>query len=184
MNEQEIIQCLKDNKKNGIAFDFLPEDVRNWITDKVSNGEAGGFLRYNPGGSWSEIKGWQIPIDTVDIICLPDSYGVVEDQKPGWVEFDIDKDGYFKYEESKKNIVIGVFKWYNWQKFLDYAGNLGIPFTGFGGWMYENDGEWITTPMFQTRDDCGIPHYVSRFYTDAAGPAGPVKIRFWRENEK
>lgn len=95
-----------------------------------------------------------------------------EEKESGWVEFDINEKGMFSISLEHRN-----FKWYCWQAVLTVCKDL----TAFGGWMYKDNGAWITTPMFQTRDDCDVPHYVNRFYTDAAGPAIPVKIRFWRE---
>lgn len=95
-----------------------------------------------------------------------------EAKESGWVEFDINENGTFSISPEHHN-----FKWYCWQAVLTVCKDL----TAFGGWMYKDNGAWITTPMFQTRDDCDVPHYVNSFYTDAAGPAIPVKIRFWRE---
>lgn len=30
MTEIEIINYLKENRKNGVAFDFMPKDVQRW----------------------------------------------------------------------------------------------------------------------------------------------------------
>ena len=35
MTEQEIIECLKGNKTKGVAYLFLPEEVRDWVHDKL-----------------------------------------------------------------------------------------------------------------------------------------------------
>jgi hypothetical protein len=37
MTENEIIQYLKDNKKNGVAYHFMPEEVKTWCDSHIKD---------------------------------------------------------------------------------------------------------------------------------------------------
>ena len=141
-------------------------------------------MKLNKFGDFETGKTSDYVLNMTDVFALPDDYEPKKETKCEWEEFDIDKQGSFWWNGW-------AFKWYDWVGFLKFSyerayafADTDTVFTAPGGWQYEEDGAWITTPMLQTRDDCGIPHYVNRLSTNDVGPAIPIKIRFWRENKR
>lgn len=169
MTEQEIIECLKNNHKNGIALGFLPDEVRQWVyINPIS------IFRFFDGKEW--IKSKNIVIRDNDIICLLDNYELKNLEKTGeWVEIEL-KDG--KFYDIQQGL---FYSWYEWLKIM----SVHPSFTHFGGYYYgiEPIPRWYMTECVAPTD-CNGSIYTS--YTDGdknIKPLTPKKIRFWRENK-
>lgn len=173
MTENEIIQILKDNKRNGIAFGFLPDEVIQFASKHKEN------LKFHDiDGFWIETKyqheeGYDISIHA--IVCLPEDFELKKEAEGEWAEFEIREDGYF-------NSDIGLHLWFEWQRFLKFSYNHDIGFTAFGGWRYKNDDVWYMSPLIDSYNhNC---HCYCNMYKDNEKniiPSIPVKIRFWKK---
>ena len=178
MTEQEIIDFLKDNKKLGICFLYMPEEVRNWCENHMkdvvkldSNFPAKNTSPFKH--KWQYLASYE-EFKCNDIIALEDQYEFKsENEKGEWIEFEL-KDGMF-YEVQR-----GVFySWYEWAKFMSDNPS----FTHFGGYYYgiEPIPRWYMCECVAPTD-CNGSIYTS--YTDGdknIKPLTPKKIRFWRK---
>lgn len=178
MTEQEIVDFLKNNREKGIPYDFCPDEVQSWID---IHWEV--LLEYS-----SRYKCWNSHIDndaTVSsngIYCLPDDYNLVAEIKDGWVEIAIDNSGMIDYREGTRRL---RFYYLNYIDIIQ-LGRCG--FIHFGGFQYEEDGIWY---MNQQLFIDGIMKKTEK-YCDSCGsrpilpikPLFPIKIRFWREDNK
>lgn len=178
MTEQEIVNVLKENKEKGVAYLFLPEEVKDWVSEHFAEPK---LLYLNPLGNWEKFD--VCSFDDYDniVFALPADYQVKQESKGGWVEFVIDN-GLFYYKTLDKNVmeVCGrKYFWFQWQEFLYYGKDEG--FTTFGGWQYKssNNDFWFTQPMTIRSDDGDL---ISG-YKDDDKPAIPSKIRFWKVNK-
>ncbi len=165
MEEKEVIQYLKDNMKKGISFHFTPKEVQDWI---IKNYRDCAYL--NDDGIWDRATSHVSDINDIwasDVYALIEGYEPKEHEK-GWVELEIDRDGYFQRPGSS-----AAYKWPAWCDFL----RLYSEFTAFGGWQYEDDGTWFTTPQLFAQE-C-FTTLVD--YDEICKPAIPKRIRFWRE---
>ena len=173
MTEQEIVQYLKDNMEKGIAFHFMPEDVRIWCLSSINYQK---LLQFN-GDSWDStddvFAGHKV--DTTKVFSLPEVFKLEEKSKGKWVEFEIDQKGNF---HRLMNGDMHYFFWANWNTFLAEAYSFG--YTAFGGWQYENDERWYLAPAIQLKDGTVWNSYVIEECGEVK-PVIPVKIRFWRE---
>ena len=170
MTEQEIINTLKENKTKGIAYLFLPEDVWEWIGTNFNDPR---LIYLAPTGRWEKFS--KTDFDDYDniVFALPEYYKIKQESIGEWTEFEIDQKGNFHcFIDGDMH----YFFWANWNVFLTEADSSG--YTAFGGWQYEDDGTWFTTPQmfaqecFATLVDCD----------EICKPAIPIKIRFWRES--
>lgn len=182
MTEQEIVSVLKENKTKGVAYLFLPEQVRDWVQDKLFDkillvlDSVGNFIRFE------DVEEGLINTEDYDnvVFALPGDYEPKQESKGEWVEFEIDSDGFFAFRFSDNNVP-KFFFWWNWQKFLESSHQSNWGFTAFGGWLYENDNRWYMAPAIKLKTD----NYYWNSYTaekEEVKPAIPVKIRFWRES--
>lgn len=164
MTEQEIVDYLKENKTKGVAFGFMPEEVKEWCSKNDSN-----LVYYTVNGTWLSGDNRSI-FDMNEIVALPDTYELpIAKNKSGWVEFEI-KSGVFDYDDR-------VFDWWDYGCFLNYCKGCNTDyFTVFGGWQYKGNEGWFTTPQVEIDDGC-----LSNNYCLEAKGVIPVKIRFWRE---
>ena len=93
MTEQEIIECLKGNKTKGVAYLFLPEEVRDWVHDKLFDkillvlDSMGNFILFE------DVEEGLINTDDYDniVFALPDYYEVKQEPSGEWVECEINK---------------------------------------------------------------------------------------------
>lgn len=76
MNEQEIIDLLKDNQTKGIALGFMPEEVKAWCN---LNSHRTELLVYKFEG-WLKIYAQADPFCNEDILALPYDYGKRENK--------------------------------------------------------------------------------------------------------
>ena len=159
MKEQEIVEYLKGNRTKGVAFGFMPNEVKEWVeTSSIYTP----YLIFN--GEWKDLTANET-VNDKDIIALPGCYFA---KQGGWEEYEI-KDGRF-YEEQR-----GIFyAWHEWSKCMSDNPR----FTAFGGWQYKNYNNWFTAPQLQSSD--GI---LCDGYDDNDKPLIPVKIRFWRKKQ-
>lgn len=167
MTEQEIVEYLKNNRTKGVAFGFMPEEVKEWCSKNDSN-----LVYYSVNGTWFSGDNRSI-FDMNEIVALPDSFQIKQEPQSGWVEFEI-KSGVFDYDDR-------CFDWWDWGCFLNYCKGCNTDnFTDFGGWQYEGFLSWYMQPML-----CGKGNKKElRNYEDnheESTPAIPVKIRFWRK---
>lgn len=176
MTEQEIINVLKENKNKGVANLFLPEEIRDWVSDHFSEPQ---LLYLDPLGKWEKFD--ICSVDDCDniVFALPDDYELPHKPSGEWVEFKINKNGYFTaYDVDDNDHQISLsFGWHQWSEFLDCSYKLGLDFTTFGGWKYENCDTWFMCPMMREK---GVSYHNTDRKKDYVG-AVPVKIRFWRE---
>lgn len=168
MTEQEIVNCLKENKSKGVAFCFMLDDVWDWVRDHLGEPK---LLYLNPRGEWDSLE--DIDFDDFDnvVFTLDDDYELPQKPSGGeWVEFEIDQRGNF---HCFLNGDMHYFFWANWNAFLAEAHSFG--YTAFGGWRYADNEHWFTSPVTVTVDG---GYYAG--FNDYDKPAIPVKIRFWR----
>ena len=169
MTEQEIVEYLKGNKTKGVAFGFMPNEVKEWVeTSSIYTP----YLIFN--GEWKDLTANET-VNDKDIIALPGCYFA---KQGGWEEYEI-KDGRF-YEEQR-----GIFyAWHEWSKCMSDNPR----FTAFGGWQYSDTyadkDVWYLYP--QIYKESIAQRYASYFGkdTDDVKPAIPVRIRFWKEQVK
>lgn len=177
MTEQEIINVLKENKTKGIAYLFLPEEVWKWIGENLNNPK---LLYLAPNGKWESFS--ETDFDDFDniVFALPDYYQVKKEPSGEWVEFKINKNGYFTaYDVDDNDHQISLsFGWHQWSEFLDCSCKHGLDFTTFGGWQYENCDTWFMCPMMSEK---GVSYHNTDRKKDYVG-AVPTKIRFWKES--
>lgn len=191
MTEQEIINILKENKEKGVAYLFLPEQVRDWVHDKLFDkillvlDSMGNFIRFE------DVEEGLINTEDYDnvVFALPGDYEPKQESKGEWVEFEIDSDGFFAFRFSDNNVP-KFFFWWNWQKFLESSHQSNWGFTAFGGWLYDKSGggDWVLSPQVGLIDDSGNAPFILNQYShtyekERITPAIPVKIRFWREKQ-
>lgn len=164
MTEQEIVDYLKENKRKGVAFAFMPEDVKEWC--KQHSNESIFIIYYKDD--------WEI--DSCircyynGIYALPDAYEIKPEFKAHYEEFDIDKDGFF-YVKKGSDLI--YYHWYNWPKFLDENFD---NYNNFGGWLY-NDKLWSTNVLMS---DINSDTSVYSGKDKTVVPVTPTKIKFWR----
>lgn len=170
MTEQEIIDYLKKNKSEGRIISFMPDEVKRWCEEHLKE------LLVWQSHRWHKFEAEDICTD--DAVTLPDDYKVKEGPKGRWVEFEIDDDGDFCYtvESERGECHKTFYPWYSWQKFLDESVEDGDTFTAFGGWQYNGDSGWFTTPCIKQCNKESIWNYIN----GEAKPVIPAKIRFWK----
>ena len=177
MKEQEIVDYLKENRTRGVAFGFMPNEVKEWVeTSSIYTP----YLIFN--GEWKDLAANET-VNDKDIIALPGCYFA---KQGGWVEFVINDKGKFSFIPPDVNGLDGVIEsWWNWQQFLTISSNFNLGFTAFGGWQYSDtyaDKDiWYLYP--QIYKESIAQRYASYFGkdTDDVKPAIPVRIRFWKE---
>ena len=166
MTEKEIVDCLKENYKQGRAFEFLPEEVKEWVSNASRN-----IIYLIFKGFWDKLPPEE-NINIEDVIALPKDFELEEKPKGGWDEYDI-KDGRF-YEETR-----GLFyAWHEWSKCMSDNPR----FTAFGGWQYPNCEAWYMNPKILLSDAIDT-HYADVLFQGESAecmPAIPCKIRFWK----
>lgn len=162
MTEQEIIEYLKENRLIGVAFKFIPSEVKEWVIENYKNLK---LLYLTAGGRW----GFSHQTDFSDyanlVFALNDDYELPKEPSGEWVVFEIDKDGEYHLCSDEH------YHWSEWNNTLreNYC-NSSFRLTAFGGWQYDDGGCWHTCPTFKHSDE-------------GDKPAIPIRIRFWRENK-
>lgn len=175
MEEKEVVQYLKDNKKKGISFKFMPKEVQDWIRKNYRD-----CLYLNDEGLWDK-SGDHITGDVWpnDVLALIDSYEPKhKEPEAGWVEFEIDEDGWYRIRDTDIR-----FHWSEWNKPLwvyEKDENISWYLTAFGGWQYKDCDTWWMSPKVIKDEEIYTEAY-SEEYGSKFEPAIPVKIRFWRE---
>lgn len=173
MREKEIVEYLKQNRDKGVAFGFMPKEVKNWA---CHNDSKVVFFKFNAWGNYPSKDDVFTPNE---IIALPQNFELEEKSECGWVEFEIDDNGDFSYlsECEKEEGWRTYHPWFAWQRFLEESRVEGRGFTAFGGWQYANASGWFTDPQIKNNG------YFSSTSAndDVVEPVIPVKIRFWRE---
>lgn len=180
MTENEIIESLKENKKKGIGYRFLPEEVQKWIYENFYKKI---LVYFDYQGEWVSIDETNL-INTSNyqnhIFSLSEDFELKEKPQGEWVEFKINKIGRFTdYNVDDDDHQISFsFGWHQWSEFLECSYEHCFGYTTFGGWQYKNCKAWFMQAMLYQED-----HYVtSEFEKEPfkTEPAIPIKIRFWR----
>ena len=178
MTENEIIECLKENKKKGIGYKFLPEEVQKWIYENF----------YKKILVYFDYQGEWVSIDDTDltkscnyqnhIFSLSDNYELKKIEKTGeWIDFEIDENGCYRILDTDMR-----FHWSEWNKPLwiyEKDENRSWYLTDFGGWKYENDDRWYMVPAIKNIND---NQYWNSYTNDKEfiKPCIPIKIRFFK----
>lgn len=183
MTEEEIVDVLKANLEEGVAFHFLADEIQDWVKKHIHkvvifNGTDG-----NKAEHWVNVINRIAPLTEHSVVALRDDYKL----KGGkWVDFDIDEEGFFKVSNRYNTSI--PFRWFEWREVLKKFPEL----TNFGGYMY-GKGTWSLYPrvlntapsvIFISSSD---NHITSSYYDENSKlmkPAIPKKIRFWMEGEK
>lgn len=178
MTEQEIIDFLKKNKEMGIAFVFMPEEVQAWA---ITNPQE--ILVYSrrigqEKGTWERRGGSDYPLHYDSIYALPDSFQLKQEQKSGWFEYEIDKNGNFYSADADDK----DGRYYHWSEWNTCLANNKDNLIAFGGWQYKDDKRWYLAPVVKLQDDELWDSYVIEENGEAI-PAIPIKIRFLRESQ-
>ena len=186
--EKNIVEYLKENKTKGIAFNFMPKEVRDWCCNRPNY--FNDFLQYK-NGAWRDEYCFVNPskdipemaLEEIIILALPENFELKQESKGRWVEFDIDKNGDFEIcgIANDKNITV-IYNWSHWDKPIrdNASKNFINGCCVFGGWQYKNNDRWYLAPAIKLHDDLLWNSYVIKDSGEAT-PAIPVKIRFWRE---
>ena len=156
----------------------MPRDVRIWIDEHYKE-----CAYLNKHGAWDKSSKYinhSSDITMTDIFCLLASY-IQPESSGSWEEFEIDQRGNF---HCFKDGDMHYFFWASWNVFLKVFSD---EFTTFGGWQYEEDGDWHTSPQLSLVDDTKREFHLGR-YTDGKAaervkPLIPLKIRFWRKKQ-
>ncbi len=166
MTEQEIVSYLKENRLKGVAFGFMPLQVQNWIRDNKKS-LKGILITYSDTFNWCEMN-TDTPVFSRDyILALPSGFTL-----PGWVEFDIDSDGWFSPFKEE------TYQWFNWIGFMSRH----PCFNAFGGWIYPfAQDRWYTTPQLEYKNGGSGDSVSIDNIEESVKPQFPEKIRFWRE---
>lgn len=161
MTEQEIIDYLKGNKQEGVAFAFMPGKVQEWCR---KHHHERIFSAYSD--KWGEKT--NIVCSNGCVYCLLKDYEPKPPFEPHWEEFNIEN-GVFRFNDDG-------YRYWEVEKFLsDYVGY----FNAFGGWLYSGGGFWSTNAMIHS--GCNLVDRVGDVRD--VTPAIPTKIRFWRKKE-
>lgn len=167
MTEKEIIEYLVNNRRLGVAFDFMPENVKKYCysIDKK-------LLRAYFNEHWAEIDD-NYDFRPCDVISMGKDYFFTKGE---WIECEIDNNGNFLIPDKGNSQKF--FHWSDWGKCLDL---MKETISGFGGWQYQKEGAWFVVPMMERMvvDDFVKTHSASN--AELALPLVPKKIRFWRK---
>lgn len=170
MNETEIVEYLKENRNKGIAFDFMPNEVRNWCSEHRDEEIFSIFHHSNWNGKCG------ICCRDNAIYCLVEDYEQKPQFKPYLQEFEIDEDGYFYFNDKR----------YYYREDARFETENRDKFRGFGGWLYERkDFElWTTTPhlLYGGHLYDSFIRSDQNAYDERTVPI-PIKICFWRYKE-
>lgn len=183
MTEEEITQYLKMNRKVGITLGFMPTEVQEWCHKNSL------YLQIviESKNVWDDYKNWIISkkLEFTTIVCLPEDYEIEKKEKSqsGWVEFEIKNDIFCYLYDVDNHAYSFCLNWWQWQDFLKESKENDWNFTAFGGWQYEDSKRWYLAPAIQLNDGKLWNSYVIEDYGEAK-PVIPVKIRFWKEDEK
>lgn len=170
MNNKEIVDYLIKNRDNGVAYRWMPEDVKVWLTvyrSKISNG----LLEYYDAdkSDWMPVFNSTKPFGADMILSLDKEYNVCVGE---WVEFDIDTEGCF-YPEGGEKV------YYYWLDYAEFIKDNMKEYKHFGGWYF--DGKWCMCPQVQSNErDLFSDFYVDSI-KDKVLPMMPTKIRFWKD---
>lgn len=169
MNENEIISYLKENRKNGVIYDFMPSDVRCWCSE---HRDESIFYFYSTGYGWH----YRCSIDCngTSVYTLPEDYEPEPQFKPHYEEFDVNENGFFHIMKGSDLI---YYHWFNWQKFIEENFD---KYNNFGGWLY-NDKLWSTKVLMTDIAERELYGSVAKDKTVV--PVTPTKIKFWRYRE-
>lgn len=177
MTEQEIISYLKENRKKGTAFAFMPEDVQKWCEEHCDE-----TIFHIFSDTWLTLKS-TIFCEPQGIYCLPTAYKPEPEFEPDWEEFPIDTEGFFCVRKGVDSI---YYHWWQWTKFLDEN---YVRYNDFGGWVYEaplSNGEktevLVTSPRILERSK-DLSSLIILNGKNESKPAYPTKILFWRYKE-
>lgn len=183
MKESEIIQYLKDNREKGVCFKCMPQEVKEWMV-KVKNRIY--CMVLDSDGEWDSLENTSDRDYTLDEVgadsvwCLPSDFSARK-SKSGWVEFDINSDGYFHTEyliDHGEGRSSHVCHYTEWNKMLiHYADN---SYTNFGGFQYAGLDTWFMSHNVKYGGGGHAEWYRDKD-SDNVFPETPVKIRFWKE---
>lgn len=181
MTEEEIIQYLKMNKKIGIVFKFMPEEVKDWCRKYSKK-----LYWYDTDtlvDCWSN-GGFEKRLDGDKVYTLSEDFQIKKEQKGEWIEFEIDCDGDFNLkddgtESTKDEARDFGFHWLDVGEFLKCSINEKWHYTTFGGWQYADSKRWYLAPAVKLHDDLWNSYVIEE--NGDATPVIPVKIRFWKE---
>lgn len=166
MDELEIVAYLKENKTNGVVYDFMPPDVRRWCEKHHDEFIFECYHSCDWHGNCAIGNGNYV-------YSLPDDYEQEPQFKPHYEEFDVDKNGFFRILKESESI---YYHWFNWQKFIEENFD---KYNNFGGWLY--DKLWSTNVLMTDIDRHETCVYSGK--DKNVVPVTPTKIKFWRYRE-
>lgn len=173
MTEKEIVDYLKENRTKGVAFGFMPKEVRNWCKKNILD-----INFYNQDEGWKTILNPQPEILKTDIFSLPEDFKFESKPQSGWFEYEIDKNGNFYSADADDK----DGRYYHWSEWNTCLANNKDNLIGFGGWQYPNNKGWYMSPLMLIDGEySSVFWYISE--PSECKPAIPSKIRFWREAE-
>lgn len=172
MTEKEIIEVLKSNIEDGVAFHFLADEIKDWVKKNIGCVKVFDGTK-NDDEFWVNVSERTIPLTEFSVVALPDDF---ESRDGKWVDFQINEDGLFKVS-NKYNTDI-VFSWFEWQAVIRKFPEL----TSFGGWQYGDDSSyWVSDPRMYKPSNGSFVHCYENRESYFMRPATPKKIRFWME---
>ena len=78
MTEQEVIDFLKNNKTKGIAYLFLPKEVKDWVDN---NFNCISLLALQRDGEWDLVFNHDYDSYSNIVFALPDDYETKKENK-------------------------------------------------------------------------------------------------------
>lgn len=195
--DKNIIKFLKENKKNGKPFCFLPHGVRRWIFENCKNPLLMSFNFSRDTLKWEFIDTFlfnpscEADINIDVLFALPDDYekqiAKLQQQQEekqeskielveGWNEFTIDEYGCFTIYDR-------LFHWSEWSRALwEKFGQGKLKPTAFGGWYYKGKG-WYMLPIVAI-DVLKPEKLCATAYASGERVESviPQKVKFWFKN--
>lgn len=176
MTEKEIIDVLKANIEEGVAFHFLADEIKDWVKKHIHEVVIFNGTDDNKAEYWGNVVNGIAPLTEFSVVALRDDYGLKEGK---WVDFDIDEEGFFKVSNRYNTSI--PFRWFEWREVLKKFPEL----TGFGGWQYGDDyNNWVSEPRVYRSTSFSFVNSYENNDSHNVRPATPKKIRFWMEGEK
>ena len=181
MEENEIVQYLQDNKEKGVCFKFMPQEVKKWVV-KAKNRKY--CMVLDSDGEWDSLEDTSDRDYTLDEVgadsvwCLPSDFPIRKSNSD-WVEFDVDKNGYFHTEylidhgEGHSNRSCHYTEWN--KMLIHYADNSYI---NFGGFQYKDSDIWFMSLMAKHSNGNFVPSYGNN---EMVSLETPVRIRFLKK---
>ena len=162
--EKIAVRKLKENKWQGISFDFMDEEAKEFALQHITD------LMVYKNGKWKNPEECKLKsIDSDTVIALSEEFELPLDKyRGGWIDYEVTC-GYFSVSNDRSNCKHA----YHWSHF--YTAIVEEEFATFGGFQYEPNGRWYMFPVVRLGKNIDTNYSAD----DTPEPLEPIKIRFW-----